>query len=289
MIALIAIVSGFASGIFFRSLFFNSWWPVVFILLMVAIIYFVPKLLSVYSLAPLENESSSSLMGLAVVFLIFVALGMVRSAVADTPLPPSFPGDLKHRVAYEGIVVGDPDIREKSQRIPLEVYKGDEKVGALAVMPLKNHVAVGDRVRVYGALSLPQAFETENGRTFRYDKYLEARGIRFLIQFGAIYTTENAPWYSLPAVLARIKHSFLDGLARALPETDAALAGGIVIGGKQGLGEELKDAFTRSGLGQIIVLSGYNVMIVAEWVMIFFAYCRLPRRLQLFAGGGAPL
>ncbi|MDP2655047.1 MAG: ComEC/Rec2 family competence protein, partial [bacterium] len=186
-------------------------------------------------------------------------------------------------------VVGDPDIREKSQRIALEVEKGGERVGALAVMPLKNHVAVGDRVRVYGTLSLPQAFETENGRTFRYDKYLEARGIRFLIQFGAIYTTEDAPWYSLPAALARIKHSFLDGLARSLPKTDAALAGGIVIGGKQGLGEELQDAFIRSGLVQIIVLSGYNVMIVAEWVMIFFAYCRLPRRLQYFAGGAALL
>jgi competence protein ComEC len=74
-----------------------------------------------------------------------------------------------------------------------------------------------------------------------------------------------------------------------LPKTDAALAGGIVIGGKQGLGEELKDAFTRSGLVQIIVLSGYNVMIVAEWVMIFFAFCRLPRRIQYFAGGAALL
>src|SRR3989344_5560939 len=138
MIALIAIVSGFASGIFFRSLFFNSWWPVVFILLMVAIIYFVPKLLSVYSFPPLKTDSSSSLMGLAAMFLIFVALGMVRSAVADTPLPTIFTADLKHRVAYEGIVVGDPDIREKNQRIALEVYKGDEKVGALAVMPLKK-------------------------------------------------------------------------------------------------------------------------------------------------------
>ncbi|MDP2665850.1 MAG: ComEC/Rec2 family competence protein, partial [bacterium] len=173
--------------------------------------------------------------------------------------------------------------------IALEVEKGDERVGALAVMPLSARVHVGDRVRVYGTLSLPQAFETENGRTFRYDKYLEARGIRFLIQYGSIYTSEPAPWYSVPAALARVKHSFLDGLNRALPNPDAALAGGIVIGGKQGLGTALQDAFTRSGLVQIIVLSGYNVMIVAEWVMIFFAFCKLPRRLQYFAGGAALL
>ena len=273
MSLLIAIVSGFASGIFFRSLFIFQWEPVAFVLILVALfgaaVFWKPRL--AYSLGA--------------VFCLCVAFGMVRSAVADTPAPEAFMRDLRHRVSYEGIVVSDPDVREKNQRIGIEV--GD--VGMLAVMPLSTDVKVGDRVRVYGTLSLPQAFETDNGRTFRYDKYLQARGIRFLISFGSMHTVEPAPWYSVPAALARIKHSFLDGLHRALPMPDAALAGGIVIGGKQGLGPTLQDAFTRSGLVQIIVLSGYNVMIVAEWVMAFLALLRLPRRLQFFAGGAALL
>jgi len=201
--------------------------------------------------------------------------------------------DLNRRVSYEGIVVADPDVREKNQRIAIEVFSGGptatEHAGMLAVMPLSASVAVGDRVRAYGTLSLPQAFETENGRTFRYDKYLQARNIRFLIQFGSIYTVEPAPWYSVPAALARVKHAFLDGLNRALPMPDSALAGGIVIGGKAGLGTALTDAFTRSGLVQIIVLSGYNVMIVAEWVMIFLSLFALPRKLRYFAGGAGLL
>lgn len=290
---LVTVVSGFAGGVFARSILFESWWPVLFILLLSALFYFVPKLLSVYAPAPLERDSSSFLTGLAAMFLIFVALGMGRSAVADTPAPEAFMRDVKHRVSYTGVVVGDPDVREKNQRIALVVEKGSERVGALAVMPLKARVSVGDRIRVYGTLSLPQAFETENGRTFRYDKYLQARNIRFLIQYGSIYTVRPAPWYSLPAAFARIKHSFLDGLSRALPPPaggpDSALAGGIVIGGKQGLGADLTEAFTRSGLVQIIVLSGYNVMIVAEWVMAFLALLLLPRRLQYFAGGAALL
>ena len=286
---LLAAVGGFTSGVGMRSLFLFSWEPVVFVLLLAAILFFVPKLLSVYSFTPLDRESPSFLMGLAAVFFVFVALGMVRSTIADTPLSETFVQDLRHRVQYEGIVVGDPDVREKNQRIAIEVEKGGEKVGALAVMPLSADVRVGDRMRVYGTLSLPHAFETDGGRTFRYDKYLQARDIRFLIQYGSIYTVEPAPWYSVPAALARIKHAFLDGLNLALPHPDAALAGGIVIGGKEGLGTELKDAFTRSGLVQIIVLSGYNVMIVAEWIMALFALLLLPRRLQFFAGGAALL
>ena len=274
MSLLVAIVSGFASGVFLHSLFYFSWEVVAFVLILAVL----------FGGAILFAESRR-VYSLAAVFLLCVAFGMVRSAVADTPAPEAFMRDSKHRVSYEGVVVSDPDVREKNQRIGIEV--GD--VGMLAVMPLSASVVVGDRVRVYGTLSLPQAFETDNGRTFRYDKYLQARGIRFLISFGSIYTVEPAPWYSVPAALARIKHSFLDGLNRALPMPDAALAGGIVIGGKTGLGTALQDAFTRSGLVQIIVLSGYNVMIVAEWVMAFLALLLLPRRLQFFAGGAALL
>ncbi|MSU74298.1 ComEC family competence protein [Candidatus Kaiserbacteria bacterium] len=277
MSMIIAIVGGFASGVFLHSLFLFGWGPIIFVLLLTTLLsaaaFLKPRL--AYSLGAL--------------FFLFVAFGMVRAGVTDTALPETFTRDLKHRVQYVGVVVGDPDIREKNQRIALVVEKNDEKVGALAVMPLSTDVHVGDRVQVYGTLSLPQAFETENGRTFRYDKYLEVRGIRFLIQFGSIYTESPAPWYSLSAALARVKHAFLDGLDRALPDSSSALAGGIVIGGKTGLGTDLHQAFIRSGLVQIIVLSGYNVMIVAEWAMILFAALRLPRRLQFFAGGAALL
>ncbi|MBU6388810.1 ComEC/Rec2 family competence protein, partial [Patescibacteria group bacterium] len=271
---LIAVVAGFASGVFLRSLFYFGWEPVAFVLILAALFG-----------GAILFAGSRRVYSLAAVFLLCVAFGMVRSTVADTPAPEAFLRDLRHRVSYEGVVVSDSDVREKNQRIGIEV--GD--VGMLAVMPLSADVRVGDRVRVYGTLSLPQAFETENGRTFRYDKYLQARGIRFLISFGSIYTVEPAPWYSVPAMLASVKHAFLDGLSRALPMPASALAGGIVIGGKAGLGTALTDAFTRSGLVQIIVLSGYNVMIVAEWVMAFLALFLLPRRLQFFAGGAALL
>ncbi|OYV27639.1 MAG: hypothetical protein B7W98_01370, partial [Parcubacteria group bacterium 20-58-5] len=274
MNALIAIVSGFAGGVFLRSLFYFGWEVTAFVLLLAALCG-----------GAMLFAESRRVYSLAALFLLCVAFGMVRSAIADTPAPEAFLRDLRHRVSYTGTVTGDPDIREKSQRIAVEV----QGVGMLAVMPLSAHVAVGDRVHVSGTLYLPQAFATDNGRTFRYDKYLQARGVRFLIQFGSIYTVTPAPWYSVPAALARVKHAFLDGLGRALPPPASALAGGIVIGGKAGLGTTITDAFTRSGLVQIIVLSGYNVMIVAEWVMAFLALFALPRGLRYAAGGAGLL
>jgi competence protein ComEC len=274
---LVAVVGGFSVGVFLRSLFFTSWWPVLFIILIAALFgafaYVRPRL--AYSLGA--------------AFFLCVALGMTRAAIADSPLPTSFASDLHHRVTYEGVVVSDPDVRDANQRIEIEVTNGGETTRILAVAPRTTEVIVGDHVSVTGVLLVPEAFADDNGRTFQYDKYLERDGVRFIFNFALVRVDSSAPWYSVPAALARVKHSFLNGIAATLPEPYASLAGGIVIGGKSGLGTELQNDFIRSGLVQIIVLSGYNVMVVAEWVITALALTPLSRRWGAFAGAVALL
>ncbi|MFM2331094.1 MAG: hypothetical protein RLZZ26_601 [Candidatus Parcubacteria bacterium] len=196
---------------------------------------------------------------------------------------------MHHKVTYEGVVVSDPDVRDANQRMEIEVTKGEEKTTLLAVAPRTSDVALGDRVTVTGVLLTPEPFADDNGRTFRYDKYLERDGVRFMMNFAFVNVNSSAPWYSLPAALARVKHSFLNGINATLPEPHSSLAGGIVIGGKSGLGTDVQSDFVRSGLVQIIVLSGYNVMIVAEWVMAALALTTLPRRWSALAGAVALL
>ncbi len=286
---LIAIVSGFASGVFLRSVFSFGWPVICFVLLLATILFAVPRVLAVhpaYTLAPLEIRF---LTGLGAAFCIFLALGMVRSSLAETPLPDIFAKDLRHRVSYEGVIVSDPDVRDANQRVEIRVSEKGESTTMLAVAPRYPRVMVGDRVYVSGTLLVPEAFLDENGRVFRYDKYLERSGVRFILNFAYLRVIEKAPWYSIPALLARIKHSFLDGLSTTLPEPYASLAGGVVIGGKSGLGSELKEVFIRSGLVQIIVLSGYNVMIVAEWVMAALTFTKLRKRWAAVAGAFAIL
>ena len=258
--ALIVIVSGFAGGVFLRSLFFFSWELIVFVLILAALCaafaFLKPRL--VYSLAA--------------VFCVFAAFGMMRAGFAEEPLPSSFTNEVKRRVSYEGVVVADPDVRDANQRTHIRVSSAGESTTMLVVAPRYPTVAVGDKVFVSGTLAIPEPFADDNGRIFRYDKYLERDGVRFILNFAYMRVVEEAPQYSIPAILARIKHSFIGGLQATLPEPYASLAGGITIGGKSGLGTELKDAFVRSGLIHMVVLSGHNVMVVASWVIAFFAF-----------------
>ena len=300
---LIAITAGFASGVGLRSLFIFSWQPILFSLLLATIFFVVPKILSVYSLAPLEMPAKSgpdskgvlSLTGLGAAFCLCLALGMWRADVSDTPLPQTFAHDLHHKVSYTGVVISDPDLRDANQRVEVRVNNGTNTTNILIVTQRTTDISVGDTISFSGVLVVPEPFadpsppggsaEAGDGRVFRYDKYLERDGVRFMMNFALVHVLDTAPWYSIPALLARVKHSFLDGLATVLPEPYASLAGGVVIGGKSGLGNDLKDAFVRSGLIQIIVLSGYNVMVVAEWIMAALALTKLSRRWS--AGAGA--
>lgn len=274
---LIAIVSGFSSGIFLRSVFSLGWEPIVFILVLATIFagarFVTPRL--AYSLGT--------------VFCLFVGLGMVRSTIADTPLPSAFASDLKHRVSYDGVVVSDPDVRDANQRIEVRVMRADASTIVLVVAPRSPSVLVGDQVRVSGTLAVPEPFAGDTGRIFRYDKYLQRDGVRFMLNFAYIRVTEPAPWYSIPAAFARVKHLFLNGLNATLPEPYSSFAGGVVIGGKTGLGNDLQNDFVRSGLVQIIVLSGYNIMIVAEWIMATLSLTSLSRRWSAAAGAFAVL
>lgn len=263
---LVAMAGGLASGVFLRSLFSFGWGPLLFAVLLAGI----------FSVAAFLKPRRAYLTG--AVFCLFLALGMARTSFTDTPLPGTFTSDLRHRVSYEGIVIADPDVRDANQRVKIRVFSGNQSTVVLAVAPRSPLVTVGDRVQVSGTLLVPQPFASEGGRIFRYDKYLERDGVRFILNFAFIRVESSAPWYSLPAALARVKHAFLDGVSAALPEPYAALAGGIVIGGKSGLGKDLQGAFIRSGLVQIIVLSGYNVMVVAEWVMAALALTKLSKR-----------
>jgi competence protein ComEC len=270
-------VGGFSIGIFARTVYSFGFAPIVFALLLAALC------------GAAQFLKPQRAYALAAGFFLLASLGMLRAAIAGSALPQPFATQVKERVTYQGVVEGSPSLKDSNQQVELRVREGDAATDILASAALYPQLSAGERVQVSGTLELPQAFADDNGRLFRYDKYLERQGIRLTLSFASVRVLAEAPWYSPAALLARIKEAFIAGLDRALPEPDASLAGGIVIGGKSGLGPELLDDFTRSGLVQIIVLSGYNVMIVAESVLIALAALKMRKKSAAAAAAAAAL
>lgn len=262
-------VSAFIFGVAARSVVAFGWPAIAFAALLALLFLFVwfarrEKLLATLSLV-----------------LLCAALGAARMAVAPDTIPLAFAPLLTTNVSLVGTVVEDPDIRELNQHVTILIATSTARTKVLAYASLYPSFTYGEAVRVSGTLELPEPFATDGGRTFAYDKYLANHRIYAVIPMARIDHVAP-PSGAMAAVMNALygaKHVFVRGLDAALPEPAASLAEGLLTGGKQGLGADLLDAFTVAGLLQIVVLSGYNVMIVAEAVLKSLWF--LPRRFAV--------
>jgi len=211
--------------------------------------------------------------------LAALALGLLRVEVTTWHTP-----ELSTRVGEEvtlvGTVVRDPDVRAETVALTVR----EERSGDLVLVSTDRFspYAYGDRVRVSGEIERPELFTTELGRTFNYPGYLRARGVTLTLPFAEVTVLESGGGNPIVRFLLTGKHRFMEALELVLPEPQAGLGEGLTLGVKRALGPELEKTFRETGIIHIVVLSGYNVMIVAEAIMRLLAFVFRPRtRLML--------
>src|SRR5262249_58209201 len=68
------------------------------------------------------------------------------------------------------------------------------------------------------------------------------------------------------ALLEQVRRGGGDALAAAIPEPEAGLAAGIVIGLRDRVDRDLAAAFTTVGASHLVAISGWNIAIVAATV-----------------------
>ena len=143
-------------------------------------------------------------------------------------------------------------------------------------------VRYGDTVELAGSVEAPEPFETDTGRLFNYPQYLAARGITHQLFRPEVTVLERGGGFFVKRALLSLKAAFVERIGAAVPEPHVSLLGGLVIGAQEAMGEELLDAFRVTGLIHIVVLSGYNVTIVAESIMRLLGF--LSARLRAVVG-----
>lgn len=258
-------VLGLTSGIFLRS-FFDWGKDVVLLLVLLSCAYFV--------LWFLRKRSYTSVLFLAGLFLLLFALGVVRFHAVDTTVSPL--GEfVDTRVVREGVVVREPDARNTSKHL----YIRDSETDALFLAyadPFLD-VSYGDGVKVVGELVSPEPFETDLGREFDYPGYLRAHGVREVVYRARVEVLGEGEGNSVIRALLGLKQKFIEAIEMGVPEPAAGLGEGVLLGVKRAIGEDLEEIFRTVGIIHIVVLSGYNIMIVAEWVMRFFGLFFYPK------------
>jgi competence protein ComEC len=198
------------------------------------------------------------------IFLVFIILFPLRLYFYQKLHQPLLDAFVNTTIEAQGVVVEEPE--EKSFYIELIVkLSGTKRVQKIIVQaPFSPRFEYGDKVHVKGKLKHPKDFKTDAGHIFPYQKYLAKDDIYYILSSPTVTLIQKEQGNAIKAKLFDIKQKFIRQIRKMLPRPESSLMAGMLIAGKDGLGTALEDDFKEVGLIHIVVLSGYNVTIVAE-------------------------
>jgi competence protein ComEC len=269
------VTAGFLTGVFVAS-FGLPIYSVVGFLLTCAVLIGV---YTFYFVHPAREHVLRSHLFFVTIFLICASLGFVRFALAT----PHIDQDLLTQVGKSADVAGT--IIEKPQEkgtYRLYVIQTDSKTKILVRGSMFPVYSYGDSVSVYGGLDLPKPFATDSGRTFDYQSYLYRDGITFVMSHATLTKVGEGNVFFVSKILFNLRDSLVASFERVMPYPESGLLSGIVLGDADGMSNSLTDTFRKVGIIHIIVLSGYNIMIVAESARRLFS--RFGRNYSLALG-----
>jgi len=151
----------------------------------------------------------------------------------------------------------------------------------LLVMPIEPAFDYGDELMISCSLQAPK---DQLDSVFSYRQYLAKDDIYTICNNpkileikkdvqGNIFMRKILSW----------KNIVQNQVGELWTEPEATLMGGILYGARAGFSDELKNNFNRAGITHIVAVSGYNVTIIAQWLLVFFIGIGLWRR-QAFWG-----
>ncbi|HEX7195353.1 MAG TPA: ComEC/Rec2 family competence protein, partial [Candidatus Limnocylindria bacterium] len=198
------------------------------------------------------------------------AVGAWRQAATDPSRPTEEPSvmalvdDEEHELV--GTVMDDPRPREDRVQLVLSELVVDIGGSATALadrllvwMPRGISAGSGDRLRIRTRIELTEDFDG-----FAYREYLARQGVGAI---GRPRSAELVASASGPAaILAAVRSALLGGLNDIVPEPEAALGAGILLGVRASIAPEINDAFATAGLTHVVAISGWNIAIVAALV-----------------------
>lgn len=217
------------------------------------------------------------------VFLFIFALGIIRfnyvslSQSILSQFSDIEAGGRGVEVILKGYVGDEPTYQNSKVQIifrarqiilPDKIIEIDEKTLVSAnIFPKYEY---GDILTVNGVLKIPQNFEG-----FDYVNYLKKEGVATTISFPKIKTDDNLKLSFSEKIkigfykkIFAVKNKFELAVSRSVAEPNASFINGILLGSRQSIPEELKEAFNKTGTSHILAVSGYNITIIAEAVLL---------------------
>lgn len=208
---------------------------------------------------------------IAMLTVLALTLGGLRFSFVPTDSPVAAYNN-RGGLTLTGTVTAEPDVRDQYIQLRLATehvtFAGTvtpvEGV-VLAQTPRTVDVRYGDRITATGLLIAPAEFDT-----FSYADYLARSGVYSIMRNAAVEVQSSGHGFAPLMWLLDIKRTASNHIRQYLPDPQAALLTGILLGNERGIAPEVGEAFQRVGAAHIVAISGFNMVILSGVVTRLF-------------------
>jgi competence protein ComEC len=205
------------------------------------------------------------------IFIFTFCFGVFRFNTVDVPAPSIFESQVGQKVSFSGEIITEPSIKETNQQLIVETKTGKDITKIILSTVLDMDYKYGDKINFTGTLKHPENFMTDQGKVFDYVNYLRKDGIFYVMSYSKIEIISRGNGNLIQSFLFSAKEKFIEKMNFAITGTESLFMGGLILGEKASFSQALRQSFVNTGTIHVVALSGYNVTIVAEWIMKLFA------------------
>ena len=210
--------------------------------------------------ALLLRRTTAAVAAIALLAVLAATFGHWRLERLDNaPPPPLAAMTGPHEVV--GVARDDAVVRGSTLRVDFDVETVDGAPfdGAVRISTRNalEHVRAGDRVRFVVDLETPPSAEA-----FDYRAYLRDRDIYLVGTFPSQWEHLGATDRGWRGRLEQLHREVVRRIGRALPEPEASLAAGVLVGEQGSLPEDVDEALRATGTTHLVVVSGQNVAVL---------------------------
>lgn len=208
------------------------------------------------------SQHKRPLVLISLCLLVFIGGALRFESSLDTSL--QYYND-QGQVVIRAVVDEAPEVKDKvthlrAKATEIKLDGGWQEVGGTVLLFVPRYSAhkYGDILLVTGNLETPPQFDD-----FDYRTYLAHQGIYSTMLYPQIEVLESGRGSPLLAAVYSLRNSLSRTLAEVIPEPQASLAQGIVLGIRGNIPPSLKENFSRTGTAHLLAISGLHLSIVA--------------------------
>ncbi len=260
------IMAIFCFGILFGPLF-----------LFIEINFFISIFSLLISLLVLNKNR---IYGFLLIIIFIFLFGVFRYTQSEVPNHITNVSEKIGRpVSIEGVVSTNVEDTINNKRIIIDDVSivGKKTFGKILVTaPLYVGAEYKDKISFTCRLKMPEPF---NG--FRYDKYLESKGILALCHFPKYIDLVEYGEFNIIKVIYSIKQNLTTRLSGLVPAPHSNFLSGLLFGGQSSISKTIQDDFSKTGTSHILAASGFNVAILSVFLLSWILKTRIGRKKGL--------